>query len=105
MGISRPVAKQLLNASTSTGTTVQSFGEGYRHVSMYISNPSTKAFVNSIEVSIGDSGIWGTVLGAATSTGSVIRTSTGGMVFDRARINVSSNATTAGVTVWTLVSD
>jgi hypothetical protein len=45
------------------------------------------------------------VLGSADSTGAAVaRTSTGGIVFDKARIVVTSNDTTAGVDAWLAVS-
>ena len=98
----RPVAHKVLNVSTTTGDSMWAFfGIGHRYVSAYIANPSTKAFVNSIVVGAGASTVLHTVLASATSTGAnMTRTSTGGVVFDKARVAVSSNVTTGGVTAW-----
>ena len=103
----RPIAKRVWTGSTSTGIGTAFFGTGFRHVSAYISNASTKAFVAKIEVTVGNSTVWAQALDSSTSTGAnVVRTSTAGMVFDKARLNVSANETTAGVVeAWLAVGD
>ena len=90
-----------LPGSTSTGTSAWAyFGDGQRFLTAYIANASTAAFVNAIEVSAGSSTAASVVLAAATSTGAnAVRSSTGGSVFDKARVVVSGNATTGDVTV------
>ena len=101
----RPIAKRVWSGSTSTGTQTVFFGVGQRFVSAYISNGSTKAFVNKVEGTIGNSTVWAQLLPNATSTGAnVVRTSTDGMVFDKVRFNVSENATTGVAKVWLGVS-
>ena len=102
----RPIAKKVWTGSTSTGIGTAFFGTGFRHVSAYISNASTKAFVSKIEVTVGRSTVWAQALDSTTSTGTnLVRTSTAGMVFDKARLNVSENATTGVVTAWLAVGD
>ena len=97
----RPVGQEVWSRSTSTGlSTWAYFGVGHRYLTAYIANPSTNTFVASVEVSASRSTAVVTILAAATSTGANgSRTSTGGIVFDKARINVSGNATTGAVTV------
>lgn len=105
----RPVAVRVWNGSTSTGTGAAGstsfplayFGTGFRYITAHISNPSTKSFQNKVQVSAGNSTSWTTVLANATSTGAAVaRTSTGGVVFDKARISSTGNATTGVVKVW-----
>ncbi len=97
----RPVAKQVWTGSTTTGQGTGFFGVEQRVLSAYITNGTTKAFVNKLEVTVGNSTAWIEVLEESTSTGSaVVRSSTAGVVFDKGRINVSVNDTTGDVTVW-----
>lgn len=99
-------AQRVWNLTTSTAVSEWAmFGEGQRFVTAYISNPSTKAFENKIEVSAGASTSVITVLANATSTGAnASRTSTGGAVFDKARVVSTGNATTGVVKVWLAAS-
>jgi len=102
----RPVARRVWNGSTSTGVGTAFFGTGFRHVSAYISNGSTKSFVSRIEVTVGNSTVWAQALDTSTSTGAnCVRTSTAGMVFDKARLRVTGNATTGSVKAWLAVGD
>ena len=96
----RPVGQEVWSGSTSTGISDWAyFGTGYRYVTAYIANASTKDFTAAIEVSASRSTAAISVLAAAAATGDTARTSTGGAVFDKARINVSVNATTGVVSV------
>jgi hypothetical protein len=101
----RAVAQQVFTASTSTGVSATAyFGTGHYRVSALIENPSTKSFSGRIEVGMGNSTAWFSVTSIATSTGNVLRTSTGGVVFDKARFLTDTNSTTGGVNVWLLAA-
>ena len=99
-------AQRVWNNSTGTGVSVwANFGDGKRFVSSYVTSTSTEAFVYSVEVSVGSSTHQVVVLAASSSTGDTDRTSTGGVVFDKARINVATNATTGdNINVWLVAS-
>lgn len=102
----RPIAQRVWAGTTSTGSSTAVFGLGHRYLGLIITNPTTKAFVLSAQVSAGYSTGWITVLNAATSTGAnVSRMSTGGVVFDRARVVVTTNDTTNGAAkVWAIAN-
>ena len=99
-------AQRVWNGTTSTAISAWAqFGEGQRFLTAYISNPSTKAFENRIEVSAGASTSVIVVLANATSTGAdASRSSTGGAVFDKARVVSTGNLTTGVVKVWIAAS-
>ena len=99
-------AQHVWNNSTGTGVSAwANFGDGKRFVTSYVTSTSTKEFVYSVEVSVGYSTHQVTVLAASSSTGDTSRTSSGGVVFDKARINVISNATTGdNIQVWLVAS-
>ena len=98
--------QRVWNNSTATGVSDWAyFGTGKRFVSSYVTSTSTEVFNYSVEVSVGFSTHQVIVLAAADSTGDTSRTSTGGVVFDKARINVVSNATTGdAIQVWLVAS-
>lgn len=83
------------------------------HVSWAVSfaGPSTanKDYAGTVEGSIGNSGIWNTILTLTTSntTGQVNTVNIGStgevVLFDKLRINVSKNNTTAETGVWLAV--
>jgi len=102
----RPISQRVFNNSTATGASTWAFfGEGKRFVTAYVTSPSTEVITYSVEVSVGFSTHAVEVLAAAPSTGDTSRTSTGGIVFDKARINVSANATTGDANaVWLAAS-
>ena len=89
--MSRPLL--LVNNSSSTGT----FGGGYhdsaRFASVYVSHDSTAQTVWNLEGSAGASGVWTSLIAATSSTGNTVATSTGGQVFDRVRVNVTTATT------------
>ena len=99
-------AQRVWNNSTGTGVSVwANFGDGKRFVTSYVTSTSTEVFVYSVEVSVGYSTHQVTVLAASSSTGDTSGTSTGGIVFDKARINVITNATTGDdINVWLVAS-
>ena len=99
-------AQRVWDNSTGTGVSVwANFGDGHRFVSSFITSTSTEVFNYSVEVSVGYSTHQVVVLAAADSTGGTSRTSTGGVVFDKARINVATNATTGDdIQVWLVAS-
>ena len=98
--MTRPVAQKVWNGSTSTGISDWAvFGTGMRFVTAWIAHGTTEAITASVEVTAGASTSEAAVLASAASTGDTQRTSTGGIVFDKARINVSANGTTGDLTV------
>ena len=102
----RDVAQRVWNGTTTTGSGTAHFGTGQQYLTAYISNPSTKQFVNKVEVSVGGSTAWIEVLAASSSTGSAVsRTSTGGIIFDKARVVVTTNATTGVADAWLIASE
>ena len=100
-------AQRVWNNSTATGVSEWAqFGIGHRFVSSYVSSTSTEEFTYAVEVTVGFSTSIVEVLAAAASTGDTSRTSTGTQVFDKARINVSANATTGdAIAVWLIAGD
>lgn len=101
----RPVAQQVWSGSTSTGSSTAFFGLGFRYLSVFITNNTTKAFATKTQVSAGYSTAWITVLANSTSTGpNLVRTSTGGVAFDRARFVVTANDTTGNAVAWMAVA-
>ena len=99
-------SQRVWNNSTGTGVSEWAyFGDGKRFVSSYVTSTSTESFVYSVEVSVGFSTHQVIVLAASSSTGDTSRTSTGGVVFDKAHINVATNATTGdSIQVWLVAS-
>lgn len=102
MGLSRPVAVQVWDGSTSTGQgTVAYLGLPVSKVSSLISNPSTKTATATLQGSMGHSTSWATLHSYDTSTGAtILDTTTGSFVVDKIRLNVSANATTGVFKVW-----
>lgn len=99
---SRPVAQRVWNGSTSTGNSTANgfFGDGKRFLSAWVTQTSTGDFTYTAQVTAGGSTHWETVITvSSTNTVDAVQTSTG-PVFDKARINVTANATTGGTQVW-----
>lgn len=99
---SRPVAQEI-TLSTSTGVSGSAlFGEGRRFAQLSWNNDSTRSIKGDVEGSNGRSGAWSSVIALTTSntTGASLNLmSTGGMVFDKLRLNLSANETTAANTI------
>jgi len=105
----RPVAQKLSITSTSTGTVGTAyFGEGKSafSVSHKLTGGSTKAVTITAQGTLGESGIWKQLIAATTvSTGGAIANSTGSMVFDAARVQITTTNDTTGngtLTAWVL---
>ena len=99
---SRPVA-QSIGLSTSTGATSAIFlGVPHRYAQFSWSNSSTRSIKGDVEGSIGDAATWASVVSLTTSnsTGTVNLISTGGIIFDKLRLNLTANETTSTGKVW-----
>lgn len=100
----RPVAQRVWDGSTSTGTGTQAqFGVGHTVATALISNGSTEGVAGDVQGSLGGSTSWFSLIALTTgaSTGAnVAVTSTAGQVFDKARVNLSTNNTTGDLTIW-----
>lgn len=106
----RPVATQVWNGSTTTGTsTVAYFGTGHTRATLLISNASTKELRGTLQGSMGASTSWVAIAAlpstSATTGASVAITSTGTVVFDKVRYVVSTNATTGSAKAWVLAAE
>jgi transketolase N-terminal domain/subunit len=106
-GPRRPVAQKLSITSTSTGTVGTAyFAEGMSafSVSHKLTGGSTKAVSITAQGSLGDAGIWKAMMAATTcSTGGAIANSTGSMVFDAVRVQITTTNDTTGngtLTCW-----
>jgi len=111
MALSRPVATRVWNGATSTGISgdtgagigaVAHFGIPVTQVAMISSNASTKAVTGTIQGSLGSSTAWITLhtLTTGGTTGNVNTFSTASFVVDKARLNVSANASTGTFAAW-----
>lgn len=112
MPLSRPVATKVWNGATSTGVSgdtgstamgdIAYFGTPVTRLAMISQNASTKAVTGTIEGSLGHSTAWITLhtLTSGGTTGSVLTNSTATFVIDKARLNVSANATTGLFKAW-----
>ncbi len=104
---------RLVTISTATGVFPSNgfvdLGDAYRRASFALGNLTTRAIEGTVEGSIGNSDNWATVITLATgnTTGSML-TSTGGssgeVVFDKLRINLSGNETTNSTPAWLAAS-
>jgi hypothetical protein len=103
----RPVAQRVWNNSTGTGTSDWAyFGTGYRVVSTYVTSTSTEEVIYTVEASAGASTNVTAIKAAVTSTGDTHSISTASAVFDKARINVSANATTGdALQIWLIAGN
>ncbi len=113
MALSRPVAIQVWNQSTSTGVSgsggtdtgigdIAFFGIPVTRVSALISNTATGGITATIQATVGGSTGWSTIhtFGASESSGSQIVNSTADFVVDKARLNISANTSTGLLRVW-----
>lgn len=97
---SRPVAQEIAAVtSTSTGAAsgAVNFGTGMTAASFVLTfTGSTKAVSAQLQGSMGHSGSWFAISAATTMTTGAAQliTSTGTMVFDKARFVLTTNATT-----------
>ena len=108
-GPRRPVAQKIAITSTSTGTVGTAyFAEGMAALSVVhtLTGGSTKAVTITAQGSIGESAVWKQLIAATTvSTGGAIANSTGSMVFDKARVQITTTNDTTGngtLTCWLL---
>lgn len=113
MALSRPVATLVWNGATDTGISgaggtdtgiggIAHFGIPVTRIAMISSNASTEAVTGTIEGTLGYSTGW-VVLHTLTTggtTGSVNTFSTADFVVDKARLNVSANASTGVFQAW-----
>ena len=110
--ITRPVAQRIQWASSATGqsTGYAQFGEGMGIATVRVNHPSTKIIGWNAEVMLGpiasNTGApWQTIISASSSTADGVKNTTStGIVFDKVRINITSNETTGNVTTtwWVL---
>lgn len=103
--VARPVA-QSITLTTSTGAFGPIYlGVPHRFAQFSFLNASTKSVKGALQGSIGDAATWASVITLTTqnSTGTVNLLSTGGLVFDKLRLNVTDNeltSTSANFKAW-----
>ena len=96
---------RILSISTSTGTFGPvDFGDAYKRAAYAGASTADRDYAATVQGSLGGSGVWTTVLTLTTSnsTGHVGST---GAVFDKLRMVVTTNNTTAASPVWLAASD
>ena len=95
---------RIVTVSTATGTFGPvDLGDAYRYAGYASGAASTDhTYEGTVEGSLGGSGQWTTVLTLTTgnSTGHVSSTGTDLVVFDKLRVNLSANNSTASTPVW-----
>jgi hypothetical protein len=107
------VPTRIVQLTTATGVFptggVDLGGSAYRFATFAWANPSTRAIEGTVEGSIGGADNWATVitLTTANTTGAVLSAggTTGGLVFDKLRVNLSGNESTSATQAWLAASD
>ncbi len=99
---------RLITVSSATGTFGPiDYGNAYRYAAYAGASSANKDYAGTVQGSLGNSGIWTTVLTLTTtnSTGQVSSTGTDLVLFDKLRMVVTKNNTTADSPVWLAASD
>lgn len=91
---------RLLSVTTSTGTFGPvDYGDAYTRAAYAGASSADKDYAATVQGSLGGSGVWTTVLTLTTSNSTGHVGSTGAM-FDKLRMVVTTNNTTAAGPVW-----
>lgn len=82
-------------------------GDAHRFLTYAMgANDSTGSITGTVEGSIGYSDKWKTVVTLATGTSTgLITGSSGATLFDKVRVNLSANASTASFAIWLAAGD
>ncbi len=99
---------RILSISTSTGTFGPvDFGNAYRYAGYAGASTADRDYAGTVQGTLGGAGAWATVLTLTTSnsTGLVSSTGTDLTVFDKLRVVITTNNTTAASPIWLAASD
>jgi hypothetical protein len=98
---------RILTISTATGVFGPvDFGDVYVRATVSIANASTNTtYVGDVEGAIGNSPNWTSVIALTTANSTGAYLSSTGTPFDKLRVNLSANASTASTPVWLSASD